>query len=297
ATLANYSLNFSLNTKGQKVFVSGFPGNKQQNQNKPHRILTAGILSQQQFIKLNTYLSFNNQSSLIPVQIQTVLSDGYDLLYSNITKGGMSGGAVLDTQGRLIGIHGRVEGETSLDFDGEINLGRSSGIPIKTFLNLVEQAGIDSDLKVETTAPATLKKAEEDVISEYLLPLDEVPKNSDDEIAWLNYANQLWRSQKYAEGIKAVNKAIEKKPDFYQAWYLKGTIFFSEKKDPESIAAFDKALKINPNFAQSWKLRGRALLTLDKYSEALASFDKAITLSPNQFDLYYWRGLSLSILQ
>ncbi|MFN6032561.1 MAG: serine protease, partial [Dolichospermum sp.] len=60
ATLANYSLN----TKDQKVFVSGFPGNKQQNKNKPHRILTAGVLSQQQVIKLNTYLSFNNQSSL-----------------------------------------------------------------------------------------------------------------------------------------------------------------------------------------------------------------------------------------
>ncbi|MEY3401017.1 MAG: hypothetical protein RLZZ86_632, partial [Cyanobacteriota bacterium] len=293
ATLANYSLN----TKGQKVFVSGFPGNKQQNKNKPHRILTAGILSQPELIRLNTYVSFNNQSSIIPVQIQTVLSDGYDLLYSNITKGGMSGGAVLDTQGRLIGIHGRVEGEISLDFDGEINLGSSSGIPIRTFLNLVEQAGIDSDLKVETTAPATLKKSEEDVISEYLLPLDQVPKNSDDEISWLNYANQLWRSQKYAEAIKAVDKAISKKPDFYQAWYFKGVIFFSEKKYPESIAAYDKALKINPNFAQPWKDRGRLLFALDKYSEALTSFDKAIALSPNQFDLYHWRGFTLHYLK
>jgi tetratricopeptide (TPR) repeat protein/S1-C subfamily serine protease len=293
ATLANYSLN----TKGQKVFVSGFPGNKQQNKNKPHRILTAGILSQPELIRLNTYVSFNNQSSIIPVQIQTVLSDGYDLLYSNITKGGMSGGAVLDTQGRLIGIHGRVEGEISLDFDGEINLGSSSGVPIRTFLNLVEQAGIDSDLKVETTAPATLKKSEEDVISEYLLPLDQVPKNSDDEILWLNYANQLWRSQKYAEAIKAVDKAISKKPDFYQAWYFKGVIFFSEKKDTEAITAFDKALKINPDFAQAWKLRGRVLGLLDKYSEALTSFNQAIALSPNQFDLYYWRGLSLAQLK
>jgi tetratricopeptide (TPR) repeat protein/S1-C subfamily serine protease len=282
ATLANYSLN----TKDKKVFVSGFPGNKQQNKNKPHRILTAGILLEQQFIKLNTYLLMN---------ITTVLSDGYDLLYSNITKGGMSGGAVLDTQGRLIGIHGRAEGDKSLD--GEIDLGRSSGIPIRTFLNRVEQVGIDSDLKVETTAPATLKKSEEDVISEYLLPLDQVPKNSDNEISWLNYANQLWRSQKYAEAIKAVNKAIGKKPDFYQAWYLKGMIFFGEKKDPESIAAFDKALKINPNFAQAWKWRGRVLFILDKYSEALASFDKAIALSPNQFDLYYWRGLYLAQLK
>ncbi|OBQ01569.1 serine protease [Anabaena sp. AL09] len=293
ATLANYSLN----TKDQKVFVSGFPGNKQQNKNKPHRILTAGVLSGQELIKLTTYLSFNNQSSLIPVRIQTVLSDGYDLLYSNITKGGMSGGAVLDTQGRLIGIHGRVEGETSLDFDGKINLGSSSGIPISTFLNLVQQVGIDSDLKVETTTPATLKKSEEDVISEYLLPLDQVPKNSDDEISWLNYANQLWRSQKYAEARKAVDKAIGKKPDFYQAWYFKGMIFRSEKKYPESIAAYDKALRINPNFAQAWKLRGRALFRLDKYSEALTSFDKAIALSPNQFALYYLRGLTLRYLK
>jgi len=293
ATLANYSLN----TKDQKVFVSGFPGNKQQNKNKPHRILTAGVLSEQELIKLTTYLSFNNQSSLIPVRIQTVLSDGYDLLYSNITKGGMSGGAVLDTQGRLIGIHGRVEGETSLDFDGEINLGSSSGIPIRTFLNLLQQVGIDSDLKVETTAPATLKKSEEDVISEYLLPLDEVPKNSDDEISWLNYANQLWRSQKYAEARKAVDKAIGKKPDFYQAWYFKGMIFRREEKYPESIAAFDKALEINPNFAQAWKQRGRVLLRLDKYSEALTSFDKAIALSPNQFALYFLRGFTLRYLK
>jgi len=293
ATLANYSLN----TKDQKVFVSGFPGNKQQNKNKPHRILTAGVLSQPELIRLNTYVSFNNQSSRIPARIQTVLSDGYDLLYSNITKGGMSGGAVLDTQGRLIGIHGRVEGEISLDFDGEINLGSSSGIPIRTFLNLVQQVGIDSDLKVETTVPATLKKSEEDVISEYLLPLNQVPKNSNDEILWLNYANQLWRSQKYAEAIKAVDKAISKKPDFYQAWYFKGMIFSSEKKYPESIAAYDKALKINPNFAQAWKERSHSLLQSDKSSEALVSLDKAIALSPNQFDLYAWRGRVLFFLQ
>ena len=293
ATLANYSLN----TKDQKVFVSGFPGNKQQNKNKPHRILTAGVLSEQESIKFTTYLSFDNQSYRESVQIKTVLSEGYDLLYSNITKKGVSGGAVLDTQGRLIGIHGRAEGEISLDFDGEINLGSSSGIPIRTFLNLVQQVGIDSDLKVETTAPATLKKSEEDVISEYLLPLDQVPKNSDDEISWLNYANQLWRSQKYAEARKAVDKAIGKKPDFYQAWYFKGMIFRSEKKYPESIAAFDKALEINPNFAQAWKQRGRVLLRLDKYSEALTSFDKAIALSPNQFALYFLRGFTLRYLK
>ncbi|MBK1987338.1 tetratricopeptide repeat protein [Sphaerospermopsis aphanizomenoides BCCUSP55] len=298
ATLAKYSLE----NQEMKVFVSGFPGKKQQNKNKPQRIMTAGSVMPKDTTRLITYVSFANQSSLenqfsFPIaSVKTVLSDGYELLYTNITEEGMSGGAVLDTQGRVIGIHGRVEGEKSLDFDGAVNLGRSSGIPISTFLGFVKQVGIESDLKIETTLPAKLKKQEEDLISEYLLPLDEVPKDSDDEISWLNYANQLWRSQKYAEAIKAVNKAIEKKPDFYQAWYLKGLIFNTDKKYPESIAALDKALKIEPKFAQAWKLRSKVLFNLDKYSEALASVDKAIALSPNQFDLYFSRGLSLAQL-
>nr|WP_190564451.1 serine protease [Anabaena sphaerica] len=216
ATLANYSLE----NKKMNVFVSGFPAKKQQNKNKPNRILTAGSLMKQERVRLNTYVSFNNQGSLENQpsiqrrQVETVLSDGYELLYSNITEGGMSGGAVLDTQGRVVGIHGRVEAELENNKLEEINLGRSSGIPISTFLGLVKQVGIESDLKIETTLPPTLKKPEEDLISEYLLPLDQVPQDSDDEISWLNYANQLWRSKKYPEAIKAVDKAIEKKPDF-----------------------------------------------------------------------------------
>ncbi|MFM7408567.1 MAG: tetratricopeptide repeat protein, partial [Cuspidothrix sp.] len=299
ATLANYGLN----TQDKKVFVSGFPGNKQQNKNKPHRILTAGSLMVKEFAPLVTYVSFGNQmslenqSSFLRPSVQTVLSNGYELLYTNITERGMSGGAVLDTQGRVIGIHGRIEGEESLDFDGAVNLGQSSGIPISTFLAAVKQVGIESDLQVETTLPATLKKQEEDLINEYLLPLDQVPKNSDDEIAWLNYANQLWRSQKYVEGIKAVNKAIEKKPDFYQAWYLKSLILNADKKSPECVAALDKAVEINPKFAQAWKARTACLFFVNKYSEALVSINKAIDLSPNQFDLYFWRGFVLFWLQ
>ncbi|MFM6863891.1 MAG: hypothetical protein ACKPKG_25120, partial [Dolichospermum sp.] len=54
--------------------------------------------------------------------------------------GGMSGGPVLDSQGRVIGIHGRTEGEAAIDNNSNsketIQLGNSLGIPMSTFLAL-----------------------------------------------------------------------------------------------------------------------------------------------------------------
>ncbi|MEY3222365.1 MAG: hypothetical protein RLZZ203_1221, partial [Cyanobacteriota bacterium] len=48
-------------------------------------------------------------------QAAVSLTGGYELVYSSITFGGMSGGPVLDSQGRVIGIHGRTEGEAAID--------------------------------------------------------------------------------------------------------------------------------------------------------------------------------------
>ena len=51
------------------------------------------------------------------------LTDGYGITYNARTENGMSGGPVLDTDGRLVGIHGRGNRLFKL------------GIPIETFLN------------------------------------------------------------------------------------------------------------------------------------------------------------------
>jgi len=56
--------------------------------------------------------------------------DGYALIYSNTTHSGMSGGPVLDDNGRLIGIHGRGARD-----DDNLKVGFNLGIPIKLFIN------------------------------------------------------------------------------------------------------------------------------------------------------------------
>jgi serine protease Do len=64
-------------------------------------------------------------------------SGGYTLIYNNNTMPGMSGGAVMDTNGNLIGIHGRGSHDQK-DRKSGFNL----GIPINLFVKNANQLGI-----------------------------------------------------------------------------------------------------------------------------------------------------------
>ena len=83
------------------------------------------------------------------------------MVYTSITYGGMSGGAVLDRDGRVIGIHGLAEGETALDSQGssekQIQLGFSLGIPVNTFIGLADRLKIDLVLPVQGNRPRETK--------------------------------------------------------------------------------------------------------------------------------------------
>ncbi len=76
--------------------------------------------------------------------------DGYTLIYSNSTRPGMSGGPVLDEDGRVIGIHGQGDRQ-----DGD-KTGLNLGIPIQAFLGSRLPGSIPSvspNVTTEKTAP------------------------------------------------------------------------------------------------------------------------------------------------
>ncbi len=78
--------------------------------------------------------------------------EGYNFIYTNITKIGMSGGPVLNERGHLIGIHGRAEG-TRLEDGTPIKDGFNLGIPIQIFLNKTGSAGINLNLRLASSSP------------------------------------------------------------------------------------------------------------------------------------------------
>ncbi len=124
--------------EGATIYVSGWP--------HPGRVITERI--------------YQVAKGTISGRPLTALEDGYGLIYTNITRSGMSGGPVFDNQGRLIGIHGRAEGEPIYNPDTgdtvDVKSGFNVGMPINTFVSLAAEAGINLPRLGDNLAAASL---------------------------------------------------------------------------------------------------------------------------------------------
>ncbi len=274
ATLGKYNLEVE---EKSWIFLSGFPGVESKSPKQPERRLTGGTV----YSRERGAIQAINLESLTDV-------NGYELVYSNLSQGGMSGGAVLDSRGRLIGIHAAAEGEQILQESSlaEFNLGRSLGVPIATFLGVAERANLKPQwLSVETDKPTKLDESKVKTIRESLFVFS-TPSEDATAVDWLNYGNQLWRAERYQEAIAAFDKAIEIQPDFYQAYYAKGIALIYQEKDRDAVTAYTKALEINFRFYEARRERSASFFRLERYNEALADIEQAITLQPNDWNLY-----------
>jgi S1-C subfamily serine protease len=92
-------------SSGSSIYVAGFP------------LPTSGVPT-----RLFRFLKGD-----VVANATVAIPNGYELLYSNPTLPGMSGGAVLNVQGQLVGIHG--QGET------DIKMSEQRGVAVKTGTN------------------------------------------------------------------------------------------------------------------------------------------------------------------
>ncbi|MEY2830971.1 MAG: hypothetical protein RLZZ574_229, partial [Cyanobacteriota bacterium] len=229
-------------------------------------------------------------------------SQNYQLSYTNFSQGGMSGGPVMDTLGRVIGIHAAAEGERSgLE---EIQLGVSFGIPTKTVLSSISQAGIKPEwLKVEKVRPQRITKADEQSITKNLLEI-EPPGNNGTEADWLNYGNDLWRIKRYQEAIVAFDEAIKRKPDFYQAYFGKSLVIQrqegerfmqkdSEKMLPPPITFTEQSpAEFQQEMEQHRKKMAETITSLSqKTAKALPFLKKATEIKPDFYPA--WKAIGM----
>jgi tetratricopeptide (TPR) repeat protein/S1-C subfamily serine protease len=279
AILGKY--NFS-DDKKHWIFFSGFPASKGGKR------------------QLNPGFHFSREGGSFEVKDNLYLSDGYELVYTNQSLPGMSGGALLDTQGRVIGIGGRPEGENVKD-ELEIYLGYALGVPITTISGLLSKAEITpKSLKIETTKPASLNESQaNEILSQPTFNIEKPSKDADENY-WLNYGNQLWRLAKHKEAVAALQQAIDKNDEFYQAYYVLGLVQQSQGKSEEAAATFRQVIQLRPDYYQAWRDRSSALAELKKYSDARQSIEKAIQLNSEylkDFTLYVRKGNILTKLK
>jgi tetratricopeptide (TPR) repeat protein/S1-C subfamily serine protease len=291
AEIANYNPNTN-----DFVFAAGFP---KIGQNPSKWLFSGGIINDKETGLLQTRQSDLSTQQSGTLQSVASLTGGYELVYTSITFGGMSGGAVLDSQGRVIGIHGRSEGAGG----GKIQLGFSLGIPISTFIGLQERLKVKPQL-LTTTQPQVSQQQQLEIIKAITGVI--VPNTNATADIWIERGGQLWRLRRYEEAIKAFDEAIKQNdPDnVYLAWYGKGLALFTLDKDQPAIEALQQAINTLPKgedlkefHSSILQLQSAVYQYLENYEQALTVINQAIFLFPNNPNHYNEKWAVLSELK
>jgi tetratricopeptide (TPR) repeat protein/S1-C subfamily serine protease len=280
------------------VFVSGFPGKDRRKQ----RSMTIGIVMQR------------DETEFI-VKDKYSLSEGRNLSYSNLSLPGMSGGAVLDRQGRLVGINTGAENEV-LATDGEyrqINSGLALGIPMTTVIGATSRGQIPTArLKRATQLLPESTLQEDGEIQRIQLSTLAKPSSTATANDWLDYGNLLWRGNKQVEAVTAFETAIklvgrqpagkEQLRIAYLGIGLARWDLFKDSRTPRkqdlqsAVVAFQQAVKVDPKFSPSLRYLGLSLGELGRYDQAVTAYKQAIALGES-FVLYEELGYVLRHLK
>jgi tetratricopeptide (TPR) repeat protein/S1-C subfamily serine protease len=227
----------------------------------------------------------NKEDGKFWTQDKNSFSNGYDLIYSSISYGGMSGGPILDTDGRVIGIHGKAEGQKRES--KELILGKSLGISIQTFLGLTDRLQVPKLLKISSNSPANLGKQDRDSV---IAVWDNIatPQAGSSGAQWIQYGNQLYRTWKMPEAALAFDKAIAQGREYRILGNYGKVLALGGGDNDKALSAIENAIDaVPPNqierkrYYYLWKYQASILRLLGKYPAALRSIEIAINLEPS----------------
>jgi tetratricopeptide (TPR) repeat protein len=196
-------------------------------------------------------------------------ANGYSLIYSNITRPGMSGGPVLSERGELVAIHGQG------DRDGQSGegdkTGRNLGIVVERFGQVAAALNVLPDQQI-----AVLPQIKKLNASDYLLA-------GNDKSAGGNYEGAL----------TDYNQAIALSPKDYTAYNNRGLLKYSKFNDTQGgLIDLNRAIALDPKSAYAYKNRGALKAQkLNDVQGALADLNRALAIDPKLAEAYISRGV------
>lgn len=251
---------------GDPLFVAGFP------------IKSAAI----------TETIFNFTEGQVTAVSNKAFLDGYGLIYTNKTLPGMSGGAVLNQDGQLVGIHGRADTTNepqnqSLNEAIYIKTGFNLGISTNQFLVALQQ--LETSLKLKDPVSPS-ETSESQAFNLYLKGLNKLDK------------------REFSEAVQLFSQTLELKFDFPEARLARAHAFImasvlgnedADRATGTAIRDCTRVIQQRRDQASGYYCRGNAYTYAGDYESARTDFDRAIELSPHNAMAYYRRGYGLML--
>ena len=107
----------------------------------------------------------------------------------------------------------------------------------------------------------------------------------------------LRKQGRYEEALKAVDKAVQLRPDDAESWRNLGDVLIDLDRPDEAILSFQQALKLNPRYWDAANNCGHLFYRLGRFEDALAYFALCDQLQPNRALTLQMRGLALRSLK
>lgn len=111
--------------------------------------------------------------------------------------------------------------------------------------------------------------------------------NSDLAFVYYTLGYFYFMDKNYVLSEESLNKTLQKDPEFWLAYKLKGDIYAAEDKYEKAIAEYKKAIALNKNDSVLYNNLGLMFMEIENYSEAVVYLEQALRLSPNDIDLRY----------
>ncbi len=99
-------------------------------------------------------------------------------------------------------------------------------------------------------------------------------------------AERLIKQKRYIEAVKLLEKDLDRKPQNFDAWWLKGTALCHLQYYNDALDCYQIALKINPSVASLWQNSGLLLAAMDQPQQAIDMYNRALEIDPDDVQLW-----------